>query len=219
VTDFVFLNGLLFGLVLAAPVGPVGVICVQRTITEGRLHGLLSGLGAAFGDALYGAVAAFGISWVAAWINNHQTVLRVVGGIVLLILAARTIMRRPRTRAAAGAGDNDTANTGIHTESLFQDFVSTFLLAVSNPITLLTFAGLLAMLGVTHAGESVEHAGWLIAGVFLGSAVWWMALSMTAGCFRGLIDGTYDRWVTRISATILIAFAVYALGTAFFLEF
>ena len=222
-TDYVFINGLLFGLVLAAPVGPVGVLCVQRTITEGRLHGLLSGLGAAFGDALYGAVAAFGVSWVAEWINDHQMALRVVGGIVLLVLAARTILRRPRARAgvngASADGTEGTGIAGIHTESLFQDFVSTFLLAVSNPITLLTFAGLLAMLGVTHAGESVEHAGWLIAGVFLGSAVWWLALSLTAGCFRGLINGGYDRWVTGISATILLAFAIYALSTAIFLEF
>jgi threonine/homoserine/homoserine lactone efflux protein len=218
-TDFIFINGLLFGLVLAAPVGPVGVMCVQRTLTEGRLHGLLSGLGAAFGDALYGAVAAFGISWVAEWIADHQVTLRAVGGIVLLVLAARTILRRPRGRAGSAGTTGADAVAGIHTESLFQDFVSTFVLAISNPITLLTFAGLLATLGVTRAGESVEHAGWLIAGVFLGSAVWWVALSLTAGCFRNLINGGYDRWVTRISATILLAFGVYALATAIFLEF
>lgn len=217
-TDFVFINGLVFGLVLAAPVGPVGVMCVQRTLTEGRLHGTLSGLGAAVGDALYGAVAAFGIGAVADWIAGHQAPLRFVGGIVLLALAARTVFGRPRNRAK-----NNSANTatvaGIHTGSLFQDFVSTFLLAISNPITLLTFAGLFATLGITQAGESVTHAGWLICGVFLGSAAWWLALALTAGCFRGLLDNGYDAWVKRISATILLAFGVYALVSSIFYQF
>lgn len=219
-TDFIFINGLLFGLVLAAPVGPVGVMCVQRTLTEGRMHGLLSGLGAAFGDAMYGAVAAFGISWVADWITDHQIAVRLVGGVVLLLLAIRTMLRRPRQRSDANAGGGAAGSvvTEIHTESLFQDFVSTFVLAIANPITLIAFAGLLATLGVTQAGQSVEHGGWLVAGVFLGSAFWWLALSLTAGYFRGFLDGDYDRWVTRISASILLVFAVYALSTAIFFD-
>lgn len=213
-TDFIFINGLLFGLVLAAPVGPVGVMCVQRSLTEGRLHGLLSGLGAAFGDALYGAVAAFGVSAVEAWIEHHQTTLRFVGGAVLLLLAARTLFRRPREKRPATGNGNGKVLAGIHTGSLFQDFVSTFVLAIANPITLFAFAGLLATVGGAGAGKSVGHAGWLVAGVFLGSAVWWLALSMTAGCFRGFLDNGFDRWVTRISATILLAFGIYALTTA-----
>ena len=210
-TEFVFINGLLFGLVLAAPVGPVGVLCVQRTLTEGRLHGALSGLGAAVGDALYGAVAAFGISAVSDWITDHQTSLRFIGGFVLIALAFRTAFGKPRHR---GPGHSSGSVTGIRTDSLFQDFVSTFVLAISNPITLLTFAGLFATLGIAHAGNSIEHAGWLIAGVFLGSASWWMALSATAGCFRGFLNGGYEKWVKYVSATILIAFGIYALVTA-----
>lgn len=214
-----FINGLLFGLVLAAPVGPVGVMCVQRTLTEGRMHGALSGLGAAFGDALYGAVAAFGIGAVADWIAGHQAPLRFVGGIVLLALAARTMFGRPRDRGGASGNGDSSALAGIHTESLFQDFVSTFVLAITNPLTLLTFAGLFATLGVTQAGQSAADAGWLIAGVFLGSASWWLALALTAGCFRGFLDGGYDMWVKRISATILLVFGVYALVTAIFYPF
>lgn len=208
-TDFIFINGLLFGLVLAAPVGPVGVLCVQRTLSEGRLHGLLSGLGAAFGDAIYGAIAAFGISAIQLWIADHQAGLRTIGGIVLLILAAKTLFIRPRRTATTKVGK-------VHTESLPQDFISTFLLAITNPITMLVFAGLFATLGVTDAGDSVDNAALLVTGVFLGSALWWFALAFTANLARPYLDGGYQTWVSRISAAILIGFAAYALITAQF---
>lgn len=209
-TDYILINGVLFGLVLAAPVGPVGVLCVQRTLSEGRMHGLLSGLGAAIGDALYGAVAAFGVSAIEVWIEDHQASLRTVGGIVLLLLAARTIAMRSRPNRP-----RPSAST-IHTESLVQDFISTFLLAVTNPITLLTFAGLFATLGMTDAGKSVGNAAILVLGVFLGSALWWLALSMTAGMFRNVLENGYQRSVTMLSALILAAFGIYALITAQF---
>lgn len=208
-TDFIFINGLLFGLVLAAPVGPVGVLCVQRTLSEGRLHGLLSGLGAAFGDAIYGAIAAFGISAIQLWIADHQAGLRTIGGIVLLILAAKTLFVRSRRTVQTKVGK-------VHTESLPQDFISTFLLAITNPITMLVFAGLFATLGVTDAGDSVDNAALLVTGVFLGSALWWFALAFTANLARPYLDGGYQTWVSRISAAILIGFAAYALITAQF---
>ncbi|MCZ6839272.1 MAG: LysE family translocator [Alphaproteobacteria bacterium] len=208
-TDFIFINGFLFGLVLAAPVGPVGVLCVQRTLSEGRLHGLLSGLGAAFGDAIYGAIAAFGISAIQLWIADHQAGLRTIGGIVLLILAAKTLFVRSRRTVQTEVGK-------VHTESLPQDFISTFLLAITNPITMLVFAGLFATLGVTDAGDSVDNAALLVTGVFLGSALWWFALAFTANLARPYLDGGYQTWVSRISAAILIGFAAYALITAQF---
>ncbi|MCZ6589255.1 MAG: LysE family transporter, partial [Alphaproteobacteria bacterium] len=192
-TDFIFINGFLFGLVLAAPVGPVGVLCVQRTLSEGRLHGLLSGLGAAFGDAIYGAIAAFGISAIQLWIVDHQAGLRTIGGIVLLILAAKTLFVRSRRTAPTKVGK-------VHTESLPQDFISTFLLAITNPITMLVFAGLFVTLGVTDAGDTVDNAALLVTGVFLGSALWWFALAFTANLARPYLDGGYQTWVSRISA-------------------
>lgn len=208
-TDYILINGFLFGLVLAAPVGPVGVLCVQRTLSEGRMHGLLSGLGAAFGDAIYGAVAAFGISAIQLWISDHQAGLRTIGGLVLLILAAKTLFVRSRRAAQSKVGK-------VHTESLLQDFISTFLLAITNPITMLTFAGLFVTLGVTEAGDSVDNAALLVTGVFAGSALWWFALASTANLAKPYLDGSYQKWVTRISAAILIGFGVYALVTAQF---
>ncbi len=214
-TDYIFINGLIFGLVLAAPVGPVGVLCVQRTLAEGRMHGLLSGLGAAFGDALYGVIAAFGISAVEDWISGHQASLRTVGGIVLLLLAARTVFWSKKSKQKP-AEQVEKVQDRIVTHSLIKDFISTFMLAITNPITLIVFAGLLATLGITEAGASVGNAPILVAGVFAGSAFWWLALSWAASFFRPMVDGTYQHWTDRISAAIIAAFGVYALVTAFY---
>lgn len=208
-TDFIIINGFIFGLVLAAPVGPVGVLCVQRTLSEGRMHGLLSGLGAAVGDAIYGAIAAFGVSAVQLWISDHQVSLRTIGGILLLLLAAKTLILRSNRKNQKNVGK-------LHTENLLQDFVSTFLLAITNPITILTFAGLFVTLGSTDVGDSINNAALLVFGVFIGSALWWFALAFTANLARPYIDGGYQKWVSRISAAILISFGVYALITAQF---
>lgn len=173
------------------------------------MHGLLSGLGAAVADAIYGAIAAFGVSAVQLWIVDHQSSLRTIGGIVLLLLAAKTLVVR--------SNRNNQKNVGkLHTESLLQDFISTFLLAITNPVTMLTFAGLFVTLGATDVGDSVNNAALLVFGVFIGSALWWFALAFTANLARPYLDGGYQKWVARISAAILISFGVYALLTAQF---
>jgi threonine/homoserine/homoserine lactone efflux protein len=213
VTDYILIQGIIFGFFLALPVGPVGVLCVQRTLAEGRLHGLLSGLGAAFGDALFGAIAAFGISAVKDWLEAHQDDLRIVGGVVLLFLAIRTVFgKSSHISKRQTRGENENR---VVTHSLVKDFFSTFMLAVTNPITLIAFAGLLATLGITEAGASVGNASILVLGVFAGSAAWWLAISTTAGVLRPFVDGSYQIWMNRGSAMILFGFGVYALLSGF----
>lgn len=215
VTDYILIQGIVFGFFLALPVGPVGVLCVQRTLSQGRMHGLISGLGAAFGDALYGAVAAFGISAVEDWITGHQSALRLVGGIVLLLLALRTVVSMVRHRPVWSERDEKISRR-IETHSLVKDFISTFMLAITNPITFIAFAGLLATLGFTEAGRSIGNASILVLGVFAGSALWWIALSSTASLFRPFVDGSYQVWMDRIVALVLAGFGIYALLTSFF---
>ena len=215
VTDFILIQGIVFGFFLALPVGPVGVLCVQRTLSQGRMHGLISGLGAAFGDALYGAVAAFGISAVEDWITGHQGALRLVGGIILLLLALRTVVAMVQAHPVTD-GSDEKIQKRIVTHSLVKDFLSTFMLAITNPITFIAFAGLLATLGFTEAGRSIGNASILVAGVFAGSALWWIALSTTANAFRPFVDGSYQLWMDRIVALVLAGFGTYALMTSFF---
>lgn len=202
-TDWALLNGIVFGLVLAAPVGPVGVLCVNRTLTEGRLHGLLSGLGAAIADAVYGGIAAYGIASVSMWVERHQRELALIGGVLLIILAIKSFATKPRP-------PSDRVARRIHTESLVQDVMSTFALAITNPITLLAFAGLIATFGSAGLrGPASELM--LILGVFVGSAAWWFALSGGASAFRQYMNGGFQRWANRASSVVLLCFGIYAL--------
>ena len=203
-TEYIFLYGILFGLVLAAPVGPVAALCFERTITEGRMHGFLSGLGAAFADAIFGAIAAFGMSAISVWIADHQQNLRLVGGLLLVLLAIKTVTAPARKQTGKVA-------ERIHTESLVQDFFSAFALAITNPLTVIAFLGLFAAMGFGAEPLSLGAGALLVGGVFFGSGMWWIALSAIAGLIRDLIDVVYQRWLNRVSAAILFGFGVIVL--------
>jgi len=209
VLDFLFIKGVGFGLVLSAPAGPVGVLCVQRTLTEGRWHGLISGLAAAVADAIYGAIAAFGVSAVSGWIVEHQLSLRFVGGVLLIVLGARALYKEPMPVT-------QRVRERIHTRGLVEDAVSAFFLTLSNPITLFSFLTVFAALGATEAGESVDKAALLVAGVFCGAAIWWVSLSLGAHYVRDWLDHGFQQWVNRVLAVVLLAVGVGALASIVF---
>jgi threonine/homoserine/homoserine lactone efflux protein len=202
-----FINGVTLGLSIAAPVGPIGVLCIRRTLAEGRLVGWLSGLGAASADAAYGALAALGFSLAgavagpAATSGPLYTLLRIAGGLFLLYLGVSTWRSRP---AAAGAGSHgEPRGAG----GLLRAYLSTFFLTLTNPLTIASFAAMFVGLGV-------ESDGWgaavLVAGVFCGSALWWSLLSGGVGFFRGALE-RHTIWINRLAALVIIAFAVVIL--------
>jgi threonine/homoserine/homoserine lactone efflux protein len=160
------LQGILLGFSIAAPVGPIGVLCIRRTLADGRLMGFLSGLGAATADMLYGAVAAFGLTAVINLLVEQQFWLRAVGGLFLLYLGIRTFFAKPSAESAPSRG------TG-----LFGAYGSTFLLTVTNPMTILAFVGMFSAILPANANMTTASSASLVLGVFLGSATWWLALS------------------------------------------
>jgi len=194
------LKGYIIGLSIAAPVGPIGVLCIRRTLAEGRIAGLVSGLGAATADALYGCVAAFGLTFVSGFLVNQQTWLRLVGGLFLCYLGARTLLARPAERPATASG-----------RSLGGFYTSTFVLTLTNPMTILSFAAIFAGLGLAEISGGYASALLLVGGVFFGSASWWLLLSGGVSLFRGRFGANGLRWVNRISGAIIIAFGVVAL--------
>ena len=196
----VFLRGLLIGFSIAAPVGPIGLLCIRRTLAEGRAVGFVSGLGAATADAFYGAVAGFGLTIISGALIEGQTWLRLVGGAFLCYLGARTFMAGP-ARTAAGVGRR----------GLLGAYVSTLGLTLTNPSTILSFVAIFAGLGLGSAGSGYASAGLLVAGVFIGSALWWLILSGTAGALRGRLTPGGLQWVNRLSGVILAGFGVAAL--------
>ena len=195
-----FFRGLVIGFSIAAPVGPIGVLCIRRTLADGRATGLAVGLGAAAADAVYGAVAGFGLTAVSALLVRQQGAMRLVGGLFLLYLGVRTFLARPAERAASAGG---AGRIGA--------FTGTFGLTLANPATILSFVAVFAGLGIAGAG-SWREATVLVAGVFLGSALWWLTLSGVVSALRSRLKLAALRWVNRVSGAVLVTFGVAALA-------
>lgn len=195
-------RGLLIGLSIAAPVGPIGVLCIRRTLAHGRLAGLATGLGAATADACYGGVAAFGITVVTGLLLSEQVWIRLIGGIFLCYLGLKTFRAAPAERAAAAAGS-----------TLAQAYASALALTITNPLTILSFAAIFAGLGAGATGGGSGAAAVLVAGVFAGSALWWVILSSAIGLLRGRVGPRLLRWVNRLSGSILVTFGLLAFAS------
>jgi threonine/homoserine/homoserine lactone efflux protein len=193
-------RGLVIGFSIAAPVGPIGVLCIRRTLADGRTTGLAVGLGAATADAVYGAVAGFGLTVVWTLLVRQQDAMRLVGGLFLCFLGVRTFLARPADRAARAGG-----------AGLLGAFTATFGLTLANPATILSFVAVFAGLGIAGAG-SWREATVLVAGVFLGSALWWLTLSGIVSGLRSRLDLSALRWVNRVSGAVLMAFGAAALA-------
>jgi len=208
------LRGFILGLAIAAPVGPIGLLCIQRTLSQGQLVGLASGLGAATADAFYGTVAAFGLTVVSGFLIEQQFWLALVGGLFLVYLGVRTLLAAPAERAAVSRSGE--------ARSIPAAYVSTFLLTITNPMTILAFGAIFAGAGLATAGEAGAGGGvgtgwagaWLVLGVFLGSAAWWLLLSSGVGLLRARINGRVLLWVNRTAGAILVVFGVLAVGRA-----
>jgi threonine/homoserine/homoserine lactone efflux protein len=189
------LKGLGIGLALAAPVGPMSILCMRRTLRDGLRVGLISGLGIAAADATYGAMAAFGLSAVTAWLLHMETVLRLIGGLFLIGLGVRILLKPPAAEAAPAAGGR-----------MAGAFASCFVLTMTNPATILTFIAIFAGLGLVGQAGGTDAAIGLVAGVFLGSMLWWVALCGTVATLRHRIGQTALIWINRLFGLILAGF-------------
>ncbi len=195
-----FLRGLLLGLSIAAPVGPIGVLCIRRTLAEGRLYGFISGLGAATADAIYGSIAGFGLTLISSVLVQQQSWLKLVGGAFLCYLGVRTFLARPTEKAAEAQG-----------KGLLGAYLSILLLTLTNPVTILFFAGIFTGLGVGGAERSYSSAALLVLGVFTGSALWWFTLSGGTSLLRNKLNQEVLRWINRGSGLVIVGFGVAAL--------
>ena len=196
-----FIKGLIVGLAIAAPVGPIGLLCIQRALAGGWISGLASGLGAALADTLYGGVAAFGLTLVQDFLFGHRAVIATIGGLALCLLGLRIILAKP---SAAAARPRRTA------AGLAGDLVGTFMLTLANPLTILSFIAIFAALNTAAASDSYGAAATLVLGVFGGSAGWWLCLSLGIGVVRHRMDEPVLRWISRVSGALILAFGVTA---------
>ncbi len=198
-------KGMLIGFAIAAPVGPIGLLCLQRTLTRGRWAGLLSGVGAASADAVYGCIAGFGLASLAHLLLAWRMELQVIGGLFLLYLAWRT-WRTPPAGEQACVRPNRVGLLG--------DYLSTLALTLANPVTVLAFLAIFAGLGLAAEGRDFAAAGWLVLGVFAGSLLWWLLLVGGVGLLRGRLTPAALGGINRVSGALVAGFGLWALASA-----
>lgn len=186
-----FLKGLIIGFAMAVPVGPIGIMSIRKTLAEGHTRGLIVGLGAATADSLYASFAAFGLTFVSDLITSQQFWLRVGGGTLLVFLGIRTFQIKHRKPIIPS--DN---------KGLLGSYVSSFFLALTNPVTIFAFVAVFAAFGLGNK-LSILTACILVLGVFLGSSLWFLGLGYVATLFRKKLDSGGLRWVNRISGVLI----------------
>lgn len=194
----IFFKGIFVGLIIAIPVGPAGMLCVRRSLFEGAIYGLVSGLGAACADAFFGAIAGFGLTFIRDWLLSWRNELGLAGGALLIVLGVKSLLARGPAQAEPLGG-----------ERLATAFLSTFALAISNPITIVVFAAIFTQLGFDPASGWLSIAA-LVAGVFLGSLAWWLSLCAGAPALRRIGIA----WLNRVSGAILAVSGIFLLGAA-----
>jgi threonine/homoserine/homoserine lactone efflux protein len=200
-----FFKGFIIGFSIAAPVGPIGILCIQRTLAGGNVQGLVTGLGAATADAIYGFIAAFGLTFISNFLVEQSIWIRLIGGLFLCYLGIRAFLSKPQSQVLSVTNRNTISSYG-----------TTFFLTLTNPMTILFFAGVFAGLGMVSESIQYTSAGLMVIGVFIGSGAWWLILSGATSILRNKINERKLAWVNKISGFVILAFGVGAvLSTVF----
>ena len=199
-----FFKGFVIGLMVAVPVGPIGLLCVNRTLSRGRAHGLVSGLGVATADALSAGIVALGLTLVSTFLIAEQLWLRLIGGFVLCYVGVKIFTTQPSEQSAPAKENN-----------LLSAYASTFFLTFTNPLTLLSFVAIYAGWGVEDMAGHYLSSALLTAGVFCGSAMWWLLLSSGMPAVRMMFTHSGLRWMHRVSGAIIAGFGFVVLLSLF----
>lgn len=194
-----FFKGLVFGFSIAAPVGPIGILCIRRSLAGGMAAGLLTGMGAATADALYGCVAGFGLAGISGLLVGQRAWIQLIGGLFLCYLGLRIFLSATDNAPAAASSGGA------------RGYFSALLLTLTNPMTILSFTAVFAGMGLGSFGSSHLTAGWLVAGVFCGSMAWWIILSSASSLFNARMNAKAMRWINRLSGSVLAGFGLVAV--------
>lgn len=196
-----FFKGILIGFAIAAPVGPVGILCIRRTLSHKVVLAGLTGLGSAFADAFYGTVTAFSLAGIAAFIIKYDFYLRLFGGIIVAFIGFSLIRDRSHIQTIRIRGEDSRVHA----------FTSAFVLTISNPVTLIVFAAAFTAMGISHTYQSFAHASALVLGVFVGACCWWLTLIIISHLMHHKLSEPQLLWINRFSGVILLGFSAYIL--------
>jgi len=198
--DNFFLKGLILGFSIAAPVGPIGILCIQRSLNRGFWAGFVSGLGAATADTVYGLIAAFGITAVSTIMIAQADLLGIAGGLFLCYLGAKTFRSKPAT-----------VEMPDQSKSLIGGYASTFALTITNPMTILAFTLIFSGMGLASASSTTATSVMMVLGVFVGSSLWWLLLTGGASWLKDRFDANKMGWINRIAGVVIVVFGLFSL--------
>ena len=204
---FVYLiKGFLIGFVASIPLGPIGVMCIQRTLCNSRRSGFVSGLGAALADSIFATVAFFSLSVVMSFVESNMVIVKVIGGITVIMVGMVIFLKNPvmqirRNRAGKG--------------SLWSDFLSLFFVTLANPAFILIFLALFAAVGVSSSGLPFGQGALMLLGVLCGASFWWFTLSSVISLFRHKIRPRHLLWINRISGALIVTLGAAAILSIF----
>ena len=206
----VFPKGVLLGVSIAAPVGPIGLLTIRRTISGGFRLGFATGLGAATADTIYGLIAAFGLTAVMTVLTDNVTAIRLIGGVMLLTIGLRGLWSALRPRST----DVEAQVASVH--STWGSYVQTVGLTLTNPLTILAFIGMFAGIGVSEGGANVASAVILVTGVAMGSAAWWLLLAGVISRIRHKLSTGAVQLINIGSSVIITGFGILAVAASLF---
>jgi threonine/homoserine/homoserine lactone efflux protein len=195
---FSLLKGIIFGISIAAPVGPIGILCIRRTLSAGMCSGFVSGLGAATADAIYGSIAAFGLTLISNILIQQRFYIHTIGSLFLLYLGWKTFWTAPSIKS-----------TNVARKGILACYASTFFLTITNPMTIISFTAVFAGLGAGNVKGDYFGTTLLVTGVFTGSMLWWLLLGSGISAFRNKFNIQSMKWINRLSGIIIIGFALF----------
>ncbi len=202
------LKGIIVGISTSAPLGPLGILCIQRTINKGILSGLISGLGAAVADIIYAGIAGFGISIIADFLKEYQLIIRILGGIILLIVGVMIFRSNPIKQVRQQKAQK---------RNYISDFISSFIITFTNPITIVVFGAVFASLGLDEV-STLNPIVLTLIGVFSGALLWWLSLTIFVNIFRNKIRLRNLWWINKITGILVSVFGLAIFVSLLFLK-
>ena len=192
-------KGILIGLLVSIPLGPIGVLVIQRTVNKSRIAGLLSGMGAALSDTIYAIIAGFSLTFVVDFIRENEIIFQSIGGLVVLALGIHIFFKNPVT---------DLRRKRLGGNTHFKDIISTFLVTFSNPLSVFVFLAIFTSSGVAVSLEKPYHSFFVILGIFTGAFIWWFSLSGIVSLFRHKISLRVLWWINKAAGLIMVIFVL-----------
>ncbi|PKP22292.1 MAG: lysine transporter LysE [Bacteroidetes bacterium HGW-Bacteroidetes-21] len=205
----ILINGIIIGMSASIPLGPIGILCIQKTINKGHFAGMVAGAGAAFADTFYAVIAGFGVTFITNFIEEQQIYIKIIGGIILLILGYRIFSTNPAIQIRKNRNNNN----------FLTDFFAIFILTLSNPMTIFFFGAAFAGFGIVREQSNWAELLQLIGGVFLGAAAWWFILTTFVNIFRKKFRLKRLWWINKIAGSLVILFGVFVIISLFFIKF